>query len=113
MFPASGGKDRDWNVSISLGGNLAKSLLTSASLHWSPTRSKPSLCSEQRVCGADKSIVELIDVMELLLESGISDSDWVVGARLWSVVGRLNGFVTDMLTIPKIEQKRSAMECLD
>lgn len=98
-------------MSILLGGNLAKSLLTRASLHWSPTRSTPSLSSQQKVFGVDTLIVELIELIDLLLESGKSESDSVVGVRVWPVVGKLIGFATDIVTIPRIEQTRSAIWC--
>ena len=82
ICPASDGDDRGSNVSISLGGNLAKSLLTSASVHWSPSRWNPSLSSQQIVYGADKPSVELRAMMELLLESGKREDDSIAGLRV-------------------------------
>ena len=109
MCPASSREDRASKVSMSLGGNLAKSALTSASLHWSPLRSTPSLWSQHTVCGEDNSSVELLALMDVLLESGKCERDSVVGVRVRSVVRIIKGLAADMLAIPRIEQRRSAI----
>ena len=69
----------------------------------------PWVSSQQTVYGADKSSVELIALMEVLLDSGKGEGGSVAGVRFWFVVRRFKGFAADMLAIPRIEQKRSAI----
>ena len=47
--------------------------------------------------------------MELLRDSGKGEGGSVAGVRFWSVMRRFKGFAVDMLAIPRIEQKRSAI----
>ena len=50
-------------------------------------------------------------LMDVLLGSGKGYSGSVVDVRVWSVVRRFKGLAADMLAIPRIEQRRSAIRC--
>ena len=50
--------------------------------------------------------------MDVLLESGKGESGSVVGVRVWSVERIFKGLAADMLAIPRIQQRPSAIRCL-
>ena len=110
ICPTGRFEDRGASVSISVGGNRAKSLLTNASMHWSGIRVGPSVPSWQKTVGTETLTVEVWVCMDWLSEKTSKDAV-TIGASIDGAT-KFNDFAAESLIMANIEHIKSLIWCL-